>query len=361
MNQKRNIAWFITPHGFGHATRSLAIMEAWRALDSNVFFHIFSALPEDLLDQSIPNAYQHHHGIYDVGLVQLDALSADLHATVSQLENLLPYDEQLVSSVAQQLEDLQCEMVVCDVTAFGIAAGTKAGITTALVENFCWDWIYEGYLSQHSGFSRPIKYLKAWYQQVDVHIQTQPICHQTPGTHVVPPVSRALRQDSQALRTQLGIGPDPFVVLLTMGGVPLSFDYLQRFSQYPDAHFLVPGQVVEETTNVTGRDSLASCYHPDLIAAADLVVAKLGYSTVSEVYTGGTPMVYVARKGFQESDILTEFVANTLGGQHCEESWLRDGSWLSQLPKWRHLARRPKPVAQGAELAASILDKTRHA
>ena len=31
-------------------------------------------------------------------------------------------------------------------------------------------------------------------------------------------------------------------------------------------------------------------YHPDLVHAADAVVAKLGYSTVAETYSAGVPL-----------------------------------------------------------------------
>ena len=45
-------------------------------------------------------------------------------------------------------------------------------------------------------------------------------------------------------------------------------------------------------------------YHPDLIHAADVVVGKLGYSTLAEVWAAGVPFGYVVRPQFPESGPL---------------------------------------------------------
>ena len=42
---KIKIAYFISPHGFGHAARSAAIMEALNEINDNIEFHLFTLVP----------------------------------------------------------------------------------------------------------------------------------------------------------------------------------------------------------------------------------------------------------------------------------------------------------------------------
>ena len=348
------VAWFITAHGFGHATRSLAVMAAWRALDPQVGFHIFSKLPPALLDQSIAGGYQLHPCSYDVGLVQKDALSADLDATCVALEIMIPFDTAAVSREAQAIQKLGCLAVVCDVVAFGIAVGKRAGVPTALLENFTWDWIYEAFLPRWPRLTGPIAYLREWYAQVDLHLQTEPVCLPVEGATTTGPISRSQRNSRAQTRAALGIAPERKLVMLTMGGVQQPLDYLARLADFPHLTFLMPGQQAT-VANLLPPSCYSHLHHPDLIAAADLVIAKLGYSTVAEVHAAGTPLVYVARAGFRESACLAHFAKNTLAGIECSEASLRDGSWLEQSALWTQLSMREPCLEKGANQAAQVL------
>ncbi|MCI5219421.1 MAG: hypothetical protein D3914_09580, partial [Candidatus Electrothrix sp. LOE2] len=52
--------------------------------------------------------------------------------------------------------------------------------------------------------------------------------------------------------------------------------------------------------------------HPDLIAACDAVVGKVGYSTLAEVYQAGIPFAYISREWFRESRPLADFIARKM-------------------------------------------------
>ena len=49
-----------------------------------------------------------------------------------------------------------------------------------------------------------------------------------------------------------------------------------------------------------------SCYLPDMINAADIIIGKVGYGYVSEVLGHRKVMVYVPRTGWPEEDALVE-------------------------------------------------------
>ena len=45
MTANKTIAYFVSPHGFGHASRAAAVMEALHDLDSSLKFEIFTKEP----------------------------------------------------------------------------------------------------------------------------------------------------------------------------------------------------------------------------------------------------------------------------------------------------------------------------
>lgn len=92
-------------------------------------------------------------------------------------------------------------------------------------------------------------------------------------------------------------------------------------------------------------------YHPDLVAASDAVVGKIGYSTLAEVALAGVRYGYVPRPEFRESDVLAAYVAAAMSGMPISQDALIDGSWVERIPQLLSLPRRP-PVNSAADAAA---------
>ena len=81
------IAVFVSPHGFGHAARASAMMEALHRL-SGARFELFTASPRWFYDESVAGLYRYHDVVTDVGFVQRSALAQDLDGTVAALSAL---------------------------------------------------------------------------------------------------------------------------------------------------------------------------------------------------------------------------------------------------------------------------------
>jgi hypothetical protein len=96
-------------------------------------------------------------------------------------------------------------------------------------------------------------------------------------------------------------------------------------------------------------------YHPDLVAASDLVLGKLGYSTVAEVYQTGTAFAFLRRRRFPESPILERFVGAHVPSETLPEDFLGHPEASSRLEE---LLTRPKPTGvrpNGAAQAADLI------
>lgn len=332
----KHIGWVVSSHGFGHAARSCAVIEAiWRHAP-DVHLTIFGRTPDWFFEQSLGTPGQ--NGDYelveidtDLGLVQTSALREDVDATARELRRRLPFDESC-RSLAAAIASSGVEAVVCDISPWGLAAALQLGLPSLLVENFTWDWIYAGYPSL-AQFEAPFRDAFALATR---HVQTQPVCRfQDDAISVTPPASRTSRTPRDAIRSELGVENDDQLVMMTMGGVAWSYEHLDALERETGRVWLIAGGTTSPALEPRGRHVLlphrSPLYHPDLVAAADVVVGKLGYSTVAEVAAAGTRFVYVPRPHFPESDELEAWTRTNLVSERFAPELLESGDWLSQL------------------------------
>jgi hypothetical protein len=285
-------------------------------------------------------------------------MSENLPETIHRLQIMLPADPGLISRLAEQLRELQCELVLCDISPLGILAARAAGLRSVLEENFTWDWIYEGYLAEEPRFAPYIQQLADIFSSADVHIRTQPVCSlHLPATMTVNVVGRKPRTPCPETRARLGIDPDSRVILLTMGGIGSHYPFLERLQELPGVTFLIPGggSQFEQRGSLVLLAHHSDLYHPDLVEASNAVVGKLGYSTLAEAYHAGLPYAYIPRPHFRESPAMSGFVLEQMNGIEIAEEAFYAGSWLDVLPQLLAIPRQPPAQPNGADQIADFL------
>jgi hypothetical protein len=351
------LAYFITPHGFGHAARAAAVMVALQEIDPAIQFDIFTQVPRRFFQDSLVQGCRYYHVCTDVGLVQTTSLREDLPATVRHLETFFPVNSALVTTLAALLRSTSCALVLCDIAPLGIVAARAAGLPSVLIENFTWDWIYEGYVPEEPKLARHIAYLRTLFTATDYRVQTEPVCSPCPAALTSLPVSRKPQRSAQQTRAQLGISMSTRTVLLTMGGVPESYMFLSQLPHYRDVSFVVlgVGDTMEKRDNVVLLPHRSAIFPPDLIYACDAVVSKVGYSTLAEVYHAGVPFGYVVRQRFRETSVLASYITAHMSGLAIPEPAFHSGEWLALLPDLLALPRQPPRDTRGAAQIAHFV------
>ncbi len=350
------LAYFISPHGFGHATRAAAVMAAIQTLSPTAHFEIFTCAPEWLFQVSLSGSFTYHSLVSDIGMVQRSPLEEDLPATLERLEAFLPFDQALVKDLSARVQELACQLIVCDIAPLGIAVAAQAGIPSILVENFTWDWIYAGYLEAERRFAKPIATLQEVFQSANFHIQTEPVCNYTPSDLVTLPVSRAPRTSRSLTRQRLGVPEDAKMVLVTMGGIESPLAFADHPAAAEDLFFVVPGgspQGADHRRILLPHHS--DFYHPDLVLASDAIVGKAGYSTAAEAYLSGVPYIYTARAHFRETATIAAFIEKELGGFEIQEEEFLGGEWIPGLLKLMGQSRPKEERSNGAAQAAKAI------
>ena len=357
---ERRVAYFVSPHGFGHAARAAAIMEAATTLDPSLRFEIFTSVPRWFFQQSLTKTFGYHAINTDIGLAQTTPLVVDLHETLRRLDDFLPFDDALIEALARQIRALGCSLVVCDIAPLGLSVSERAGVQSVLVENFTWDWIYEAYTKQDARFQAHVDYLKHEFGRAQFHVQTEPVCApQSDAALVSPPVSRAPREPMTRTRARLSIPDDARAVLITMGGIETRHRFLDGLGKRSEIFFIVPGgsERQERRGNIVLLPHASDFYHPDLVSAVDVVVGKIGYSTVAESYQAAVPFCYVMRKGFRESEALARFVKSKMSGRAVTEDEFERGLWMESLDELLNAPRARRTRPNGAQAVAAFLAK----
>ena len=348
------ISYFITPHGFGHAARSCAIMEALRGLVPDCRFDVVTTVPEWFIADSLSDI-NYVPVRCDIGLVQKSAMQEDPAATIIELDRMLPFGKPLLKDLAKQL--CGTDLIVTDCAAMGIAVAKELGVPSVLVENFTWSWIYEAYLDEHPDFRRHIAYLQTWYDQATDHIQMEPLCAPVTCDLTSMPVSRPIRSSAADVRKALQIDRSSSFVLVSMGGIQGEFPFLEHLRKMPDVTFMIPGasEQFERTGNLVLTPQNSGFHHPDLVNAADAIICKAGYSTLAEAYHAGIPMGYMLREQFRESGPFGQWIpANIPSMQIATADWL-SGAWVDCVPKILAQPRQTRNVPNGAAGIAQFL------
>ncbi len=187
---RRRVAFFVSPHGFGHAARAAAIMAEMQGLDPSLGIEIFTTVPRWFFEKSLAGPFGYHEKLTDIGMAQRDALHEDIPATAERLARFLPFAPDRIREPAACLQAFGCQLAICDISPLGLAAAGEAGIPSVLVENFTWDWIYVAYAVGSNELQPYAEMLKKVFQSADYHIQARPACSPGSPNLSVPPVCR---------------------------------------------------------------------------------------------------------------------------------------------------------------------------
>jgi len=342
MRVTRKIAVFVSAHGFGHAARVAAILESLAEAETPTEFQIYTTVPRRFFESSTGPPFAYRHVVSDIGMIQRTPFEEDLEATLEALGGFLPFRKDLLDDIVEQVRAAGTHAIVVDISPLGIAVAERSRRPCILIENFTWDWIYQGYSAQWPQLEPYIEALSDLYSRVDLRIQTEPYCFDVPSGVVVPPISRRPSQSLSEIRCLLDPPESRPLVVVTLSGHRLEPGLIDRLQEADDLCFVIAGAAEQpiRRQNLRLLPYESRICHPSLLSAADVVVGKLGYSTLAEVYRSRTPFAFVPRPQFPESPILERFLSQHLPHAAISLDRFESCDWI---PRVRELAALPKP------------------
>ncbi|KAG6391367.1 hypothetical protein SASPL_149121 [Salvia splendens] len=365
-------AYYVTGHGFGHATRVVEVARHLILAGHDV--HVVTGAPDYVFTTEIlsPRLFL-RKVLLDCGAVQADALTVDRLASLEKYsETAVVPRETILATEVEWLKSIRADFVVSDVVPVACRAAADAGIRSVCVTNFSWDFIYAEYVMaaghhhrtivwQHTGWSCPCPELGSTiaedYSHCEFLIRLPGYCPMPAFRDAidVPLVVRRLHKPREEIRKELGIGEDVKTVILNFGGQPSGWTLQEKF--LPSGWLcLVCG--ASESLDLPPNFVKLAKDAPDLIAASDCMLGKIGYGTVSEALAYKIPFVFVRRDYFNEEPFLRNMLEFYQAGVEMIRRDLLTGHWGPYLEHALSLKPSYEGGINGGEAAAKILQDT---
>ncbi len=351
------IVAYVSGHGFGHATRTAAVLRRVRELAPEVPITVVSSAPERLFRRAIPAPLSLRKLECDVGLVQKDALTIDEKATAERWMAFAHDLADLVDGEWRFLHHVGARVVLGDIPPLAFQAAHEAGVPSVAMANFSWDSVYAHYASRNRALRDASRECAQWYSRAGVLMRLPFACEMRafPRVEDVPLVARRPRMARAEARYRLGLGGET-VVLLSFGGFGLPDLDLGPVLPSRDFVFLTTDPVRAASPNLRiVTDALLDAKelgYEDVVGAADVVVTKPGYGIVSDAIGAGARMIYTDRGDFPEYDVIVRGMKAWLACVYVSQADLRAGRLHAALRDVLALERPRAPDLGGADRVA---------
>jgi len=141
----KKISFYISTHGFGHATRITEVINWIAKMQPDCISYVHTGVPRWLFEQYIKGSFVYHGAVLDVGVIEKDAMRQKPLLTLKAVAKLLESEDSLVSSEASFIASEQISLIVTDIPFLAVDIAKAAGVPCLAIGNFSWDWIYSPY------------------------------------------------------------------------------------------------------------------------------------------------------------------------------------------------------------------------
>ena len=339
------VVFYISGHGFGHASREVEVMNALGARRGEDFrFIIRSGVGASLLARTLRVPYELRPGICDTGVVQTNSITHDDRATIAAATEFYETFDARADREADALRDDDVHVVVADIAPLGLAVAERLRAPSVFIGNFTWDWIYEGHAELVARAPQVIATIRRAHALATLTLRL-PLSPSFDGTglrhvHDLPLIARQATHGRADTRARLGLPLDRKLALLSFGGYGLNDLDLAGVDCTDEWDLVVTDRSMNDARLATlpyvhavSEMALSpqEFRYEDLVAAADAVITKPGYGIISECATAGTPMVYTSRGDFREYDVLVAEMPRILRCAFISQPDLFAGRWRVAL------------------------------
>lgn len=339
------IAFYISGHGLGHASRSAELIDALLRRHSTLTVVVRTSVRASAFDRLSTPRVTLEPCDTDTGVAQIDSLHVDVEETARRAAAFHREFDRRVADETRRLRHLHTTIVISDAPPIAIAAAHLAGIPAVVVANFTWDWIYAFYPEFETLAPGVIERTALAYSTAALALRL-PIAggfeSMTRVVRDIPLIARRSRRNREETRRLLGIDSARPSVLSSFGvhGLVLPYERVERSG----------------LTVLAPESPPAGLYYEDLVAAVDAVVSKPGYGIVSECAANGTPLLYTPRGRFAEYDVMVGEMPRLIRCRRIAQPDLLNARWQRDLDALLAMREpREPPGIDGASVAASMI------
>ncbi|SFG75374.1 glycosyltransferase [Sporolactobacillus nakayamae] len=315
----KTIAYYLSEYGFGHATRSIAVI---RRLCEKIEFRIIvcNAFAYDFLNQSLNDLIASDKVTLrkisnDIGYVlQPHSLTPDCDQFKISYQKFIGKLPFAIQREAKFLSDQHVNLVIGDIPPAPFKAALSLSIPSIGVSNFTWytaykellpdtdlQPLYDCYTSMDYFFALAGSRERAWGRM---------------GSKSFGFFSRSPQVEAvHKIRKNVNPTGDKIIVFFGLG-MKIDAGNLAAYKLWSSRNCVF---LVSSNTNIEGDNiykiPIEDTESQNYIEASDIVISKPGWGTVSEAISFNKPLILVTRQKMQEDKNTIEYLKNNSG---CE-------------------------------------------
>lgn len=307
----KTIVFYVSEYGYGHATRSIALIRELLENKQDIRVILCNSFALAFMKDSLQeygDRLMYHNVSTDVGYVlQKQTLNLDTAALNEACRDYLDKLPKMVSKEVEFLRDLHVDLILSDISPIAFEIAEQLHVPSIGISNFTWHTAYKQvidhtFLDQFNEMYSKMDYFFSlagskepdWGKEDNLSF----------GFH-----SRIVNEiEVQRIRTSLNPKGEKYIVFVPIG---MKID-LGEINSLPlwnldDCIFVVSSNMDIEHPNV---HKIPSAYTEvqHYVSAADLVISKAGWGTISEAVGNGTSLAIINRPGMQEDQNTIQYL-----------------------------------------------------
>lgn len=283
----KKILYYVSGHGMGHVTRSIAIIEELKRKNVDVVIRTFGT--ENFFKNELPGT-RIISGIVDVGsVIKHDGITIDKTKTRKNqkkwINDIERYSEKEKSIILKENPNL----IVSDISVMPLISAKKIQKKSVAISNFTWFDLFE-FLPQ-----KELDILQKAYDCADIAFR---LPFGTKMNHFkkirdVGLVVRIPKMDKEKTRKKLGIKENEKLVTISLGKSQnkIKPKFANNIKVISLGAKIQSKNVIKNLKNIPGHE---------IVAASDLVICKCGYGFTSECVSNNIPFITLFSKNHNE-------------------------------------------------------------
>lgn len=277
---EKTFVFYITNHGYGHASRNVAIIQQLLSLNNNIRVIVKSDKERcSFMQRNLGQCenVEYYSDCQEVGVIlEEGGLQPDVSTMRTQIESDIQLWPTYIRREQKFLRMCKPNAVISDVVCWAIYAAKKEHIPSLLIGNFTWASMYRSFFDEDV-YGKYLNYYKQADKVLLYEIHDESLDSDFRNPKQISLVTRKVNYADAEVIQRKHKQPIVFVSL----GASAEIDCAIDVSSLPYDFVTTRGiELIGENVYPLSYDMINTM---DYIAASDIVIAKGGWSTVSEI------------------------------------------------------------------------------
>ncbi|WHY61501.1 glycosyltransferase family protein [Cytobacillus firmus] len=297
----KTIAYYISDYGFGHASRSIAVIRELLKVALDIRIIVCHSYGLSFLRNSLDYKQLSYRELKtDIGyILKENSILPDEERIYKEYKQFISNFNIRISIEEKFLKSNKVDMVISDISPIAFEAANSIGIPSIGISNFTWYTAYENFIN-----SKDLKTFKEAYKNMTCFISLA--ASKEPQWGIERNINRNFysreinSQEVARIKNEVNPYSGKYIVFVGIG-MKMDLQFLEQLPLWdnPDCVFIVSSNIYIDRPNVI---KIPPFYleSQNYIAACDFVITKAGWGTASEAVSSKVPLLIIDRESMQE-------------------------------------------------------------